>query len=304
MTINESYKHFVKDLQTIYDERESNNIADLVFENAGIKKLERITAKQQQLSNLTLTQLNNKLEQLLTHKPIQYVLGEAWFYKMKFRVNEHVLIPRPETEELVEWVVEEVRSTKYDVRCKIEDVRKASNNIKRPTSDIARILDIGTGSGCIAIALKKELPDAEIFAIDVSQHALQVAQQNAWDQNVEINFLESDFLNEDQWHVLPIFDSIVSNPPYIPEGEKNKLAKNVVEYEPHIALFVENNDPFIFYRKMAHFAGRHIKQHGKVFVEVHENFSEEVKQIFADKNFITEIRKDLFGRERMICGYK
>ena len=298
MTIDESYKHFVKDLQTIYDERESNNIADWVFENAGIKKLERITAKQQQLSNSTHTQLNNKLEQLLTHKPIQYVLGEAWFYKMKFRVNEHVLIPRPETEELVEWAIDDVRSRKYEVR------NNNSHNIAHQTSVNIHLIDIGTGSGCIAIALKKELPDAGIFAIDVSQNALQVAQQNAGDQNVEINFLESDFLNEDQWHVLPIFDSILSNPPYIPEGEKNKLAKNVVEYEPHIALFVENNDPFVFYRKIALFAGKHLHQHGKVFVELHENFSEEVKQIFADKNFKTEIRKDLFGRQRMICGYK
>jgi len=298
MTIDESYKHFVKNLQTIYDERESSNITDWIFENAGIKKLERITAKQQHLSNLTLTQLNNKLEQLLTHKPIQYVLGEAWFYKMKFRVNEHVLIPRPETEELVEWVIDDVRSRKYKVR------NKKSYNIAHQTSVNIHIIDIGTGCGCIAIALKKELPDAEIFAIDVSQNALQIAQQNAGDQNAAINFLELDFLNEDQWHVLPIFDSIVSNPPYIPEGEKDKLAKNVVEYEPHIALFVENNDPFIFYRKMAHFAGRHLKQHGKVFVEVHENFSEEVKQIFADKNFKTEIRKDNYGRKRMVKAYK
>ena len=285
MTIDESYKHFVKELKIIYDERESNNIADWVFENTGIKKLDRITAKQQQLSHLTLIQLSNKLEELLTHKPVQYVLGEAWFYKMKFRVNEHVLIPRPETEELVEWVVEEIRN-------------------KKVSDSSFTIVDIGTGSGCIAVALKKELLRAELFAIDISTDALLVAKQNAQDQNVNINFLQLDFLNEKDWKTLPSFNIIVSNPPYIPENEKNKLGKNVVDYEPHIALFVTENDPFIFYKKMASFAEKHLKEKGKTFVEVHEDYSNEVQQIFAKKNFTTEIKKDIYGRDRMVKAYR
>ena len=292
MTIDESYKHFVKDLQTIYDERESNNIADWVFENAGIKKLERITAKQQQLSNSTLTQLNNKLEQLLTHKPIQYVLEEAWFYKMKFRVNEHVLIPRPETEELVEWVVTEIRNKKLEIRNK-----KVSNST-------FTILDIGTGSACIAIALKRELQKAELYAIDISNDALLVAKQNAADQKAEINFLQLDFLNERQWSLLPSFDFIISNPPYIPENEKDKLAKNVVDHEPDVALFVTDNDPFIFYKKFASFADNHLKEKGKIFVEVHEDYSKGVQKIFEEKNFKIEIKKDIYGKDRMVKAYK
>ena len=312
MTIDELYKHFVEQLKIIYDERESANIADWVFECiANSKRSDRILDKQKQLSNSKIKELNTALLKLLDHKPVQYVLGEAWFYKMKLFVNEHVLIPRPETEELVEWVVEDVRAKRYDVRS-VEDVRgtgyevrsKKSINIKHPISDIVHIIDIGTGSGCIAIALKKELADAEIFAIDVSEEALHVAKKNAENQNAPINFLQIDFLNEGSWASLPLFNIIISNPPYIPENEKSKLAKNVVDHEPHLALFVKNDDPLIFYKEIAFFAERHLKQTGKIFVEVHENYSKEVQQIFAGKNFTTEIRKDIYGRERMVCAYK
>ena len=298
MTVNELYKNFVGQLKIIYDERESTNITDWVFESAGIKKLDRITEKRKQLNNSTVEQLNTKLLELLKHTPVQYVLGEAWFFKMKLFVNEHVLIPRPETEELVEWVVEDVRGKMYDVRS------KKSLNIPHPTSHIVHILDIGTGSGCIAIALKKELPGAEIFAIDVSKDALDIAKKNASDQNAEINFLQIDFLNEDHWKSLQSFHIIISNPPYIPESEKTKLAKNVVEHEPHVALFVTNYDPFIFYREIASFASKHLKENGKVYVEVHEDYSKEVQKIFAEKKFKTEIKKDIYGRDRMICAYK
>ena len=299
MTIGEIYKQFVEELKTIYDERESANIADWVFESiANNKRSDRIVDKQKQFNDAIIQHLNLTLQQLLAHKPVQYVLGEAWFYKMKFFVNEHVLIPRPETEELVEWVVEDVRSTMYDVRY------KKPVNIVHRTSDILHILDIGTGSGCIAIALKKELAGAEIFAIDVSEDALSVAKKNAVDQNALINFLQLDFLDEKLWASLSSFDIIISNPPYIPEDEKSKLAKNVVNHEPHLALFVNDNDPYIFYKKIATFAEKYLNENGKVFVEVHEDFAKEVQQIFADKNFTTEIRKDIYGRERMVCAYK
>lgn len=291
MSIDESYKNFVGQLRSIYDERESGNIADWVFESiANNKRLDRVADKKKQFDNPTLQQLETALHELLQHKPVQYVLGEAWFYKMKLKVNEHVLIPRPETEELVEWVVWEIRNKKSEIRDKkVEELT---------------ILDIGTGSGCIAIALKKELPDAGIVAIDVSEEALDVAKQNAEDQNVRIDLIRSDFLNEGSWASLPSFDIIVSNPPYIPENEKNKLAKNVVEHEPHLALFVNDNDPFIFYRKIAAFAVKHLNEKGKIFVEVHEAYAKEVQQIFAGRDFTTEIRKDIFDRERMIKVYR
>ena len=296
MTSVEQYKDFVERLKTIYDERESANIADWVFDSiANNKRLDRYTHKEKEFSNSTIQQLNAVLQRLLAHEPVQYILGEAWFYKMKFFVNEHVLIPRPETEELVEWVVEEIRDKKLEIRNK---------EVSQLITNYSTILDIGTGSGCIAVALKKELQNAEVFAVDVSEDALQVAKKNALDQNAVINFIQFDFLNEDVWPTLPIFDVIVSNPPYIPEDEKNKLAKNVTEYEPHLALFVANDDPFIFYKKIASFAAMHLKQNGKFFVEVHEDYSEEVQQIFAKKNFTTEIKKDMYGRERMIKAYR
>ena len=296
MTSVEQYKDFVERLKTIYDERESANIADWVFDSiANNKRLDRFTHKEKEFSNSTIQQLNAVLQRLLAHEPVQYILGEAWFYKMKFFVNEHVLIPRPETEELVEWVVEEIRNKKLEIRNK---------GVSQLITNNSTILDIGTGSGCIAVALKKELQNAEVFAVDVSEDALQVAKKNALDQNAVINFIQFDFLNEDVWQTLPTFDVIVSNPPYIPEDEKNKLAKNVTEYEPHLALFVANDDPFIFYKKIASFAAMHLKQNGKFFVEVHEDYSEEVQQIFAKKNFTTEIKKDMYGRERMIKAYR
>lgn len=282
MTINESYKNFVERLKFIYDEREANNIADWVFESEGIKRLERITDKQKLINESANKQINDKLQLLLHHTPVQYVLKEAWFYRMKLFVNEHVLIPRPETEELVEWIVEDF---------KMQDVK-------------LKILDVGTGSGCIAIALKKELPRAEVYAIDISEEALRVANNNATDQNIKINFKQIDFLNESSWYLLPSFNIIISNPPYIPANEKIKLDKNVVEHEPHLALFVEDNDPFIFYKKLADFAEVHLCPSGKIFAEIHEDFSKEVKQIFAAKKFETEIKKDIYGRERMIKAFR
>lgn len=292
--VEELYKKFLKQLKKNYDERESANITDWVFESvANIKRLDRVIDKQKPLGNSTIEHLNNVLQQLLQHKPVQYVLGEAWFYKMKLKVNEHVLIPRPETEELVEWMVEEIRNKKLEIRNK--EVAEFTTNNSQLT-----ILDIGTGSGCIAIALKKELHNAEISAIDVSENALNIAKQNAVDQNTQINFSQTDFLNEELWPSLPSFNIIVSNPPYIPEDEKTKLAKNVVEYEPHLALFVNDADPFIFYKKIASYAYEHLKERGKVFVEVHEDYANEVQQIFTEKKFKTQIRKDIYGRERMI----
>ena len=296
MTSVDQYKDFVEKLKTIYDERESANIADWVFENiANNKRLDRVTDKQKQFNTATADQLNTVLQRLLAHEPVQYILGEAWFYKMKFFVNKHVLIPRPETEELVEWVVEEIRNKKLE---------KRNKEVSQLITNYPAILDVGTGSGCIAVALKKELQNAEVFAVDVSEDALQVAKKNAHNQNVKIDFIQLDFLNEDGWSSLPTFDVIVSNPPYIPEDEKKKLAKNVVDNEPHLALFVPNDDPFIFYRKIASFAEMDLKENGKFFVEVHEDYAAEVQQIFEEKKFITEIKKDIYGRERMIKAYR
>ena len=281
MTIEQAYFQFTEKLKTIYEDREAENISDWVFENeTGSKKWERRENKNIQLKENVEKKIENDLQQLLIHKPVQYVLNEAWFYKMKFFVDENVLIPRPETEELIEWI--------------INDFKKEKGS--KPTN----ILDIGTGSGCIPIALKKELPCLNITTIDVSKKALSVAKKNAENLKAKIDFLIIDFLNENDWKPLQIYDTIVSNPPYIPIAEKEILSKNVTGFEPGIALFVENRDPFIFYKKIAEFSEKHLKETGKIYVEVHEEYAKDVKAIFESSGYETEIKKDIYRKERML----
>src|SRR5665647_2314654 len=189
MTTAQAYIDFKNKLQTIYSEREADNISDWVFENVtGLKKWERRVNPNNRLTEINSNQLEKYLPELLQHKPVQYVLNEVWFYKMKFYVNEDVLIPRPETEELVEWVVLEVRSMKYDVRC-----------------EEFRILDVGTGSGCIAVSTKKELENTDVTGIDVSEEALKIANKNADTLQAKINFLQIDFLNESLWNSFGVY---------------------------------------------------------------------------------------------------
>ncbi|KAA9041324.1 peptide chain release factor N(5)-glutamine methyltransferase [Ginsengibacter hankyongi] len=284
MTTEQYHNDFLNQLISIYERREAANITDWVFENiTGLKRLERSLKRNVELEIDLIKELEKCLHELLKYRPVQYVLNEAWFYKMKFYVNENVLIPRPETEELVEWVVLDVRSTMYDVR-----------------GEEFGILDVGTGSGCIAVSIKNELENIEVTAIDVSEEALKVAKKNADTLQPKINFLQVDFLNESLWNRLGVYDIIVSNPPYIHQKEKEKLSKNVTAFEPHLALFVDDNDPFIFYKKMAKFAQSNLKPKGKVFVEIHEDYSEEVDKIFLAANFKTEIRKDMYGKNRML----
>ena len=284
MTTEQCYNDFLRKLTSIYDSREAANITDWVFEyTTGLKRWERVGNKSVALEEGIFQELEKYLHELLQHKPVQYVLHEAWFYKMKFYVDEHVLIPRPETEELVEWVVGDVRSTMYNVRY---------NEVK--------ILDVGTGSGCIPVSIKKELMHADVIAIDISANALQVARKNANTFKTKIDFLQLDFLNEGQWNSLGVYDVIVSNPPYIPENGKEKLARNVTAFEPGIALFVDDNNPFLFYDKIARFAQLHLQPNGNIFVEIHEDFSKEIQEIFLACGFRTEVRKDIYEKERMI----
>jgi release factor glutamine methyltransferase len=285
MTTGEVYIDFKSKLKTLYEDHEAENISDWVFENVtGLKKWQRRENKNKELNEADLKLLGKYLEELLNFKPVQYVLNEAWFYKMKFFVNENVLIPRPETEELIEWIVLDLKKVAYN---------KQTN-----------IIDIGTGSGCIAISLKKELPGTHVTAIDVSESALSVARKNAADLQATIVFFGIDFLKEEEWKVLLQYDVIVSNPPYIPVNEKEILAKNVTDFEPEIALFVENNDPFIFYKKIADFSARHLKENGKIYVEVHEEYAKEVSTIFENAGFISEIKEDIYGKERMVRGLR
>ena len=284
MTTEQAYNDFLDKIGQLYERREAANIADWIFENVtGFKKLERRLYKNVEMDERAEKQVENYIHGLLQYRPVQYLLQEAWFYKMKFFVNEDVLIPRPETEELVSWIIGDVPGATFDVRC---------NELQ--------LLDIGTGSGCIAISLKKELPDSHITAIDISEEALSVAKKNADALQTQINFLQINFLDESLWNSLGMYDVIVSNPPYIPENEKEKLEANVTAFEPGIALFVKNNNPFIFYEKIAKFAQSHLNKGGKIFVEINEDYSCEVKQIFNEYNFKTEIKEDIYGKKRMI----
>lgn len=228
------------------------------------------------------------LEDLKQQKPIQYILGETEFFGLPFKVNKNVLIPRPETEELVDLIIRSVTSLVVD----------------KPV----KILDIGTGSGCIAIALAKNLPNAKVYALDVSKEALKVAKQNAEINKVDINFIEASIL-DDTCHLAfeaeSNFDIIVSNPPYVRNLEKEEIKPNVLDNEPHLALFVEDGNPLLFYKAITNFAIKKLKDKGSLYFEINQYLGEETQQLLIDANFeAIELLKDLNGNDRMLKGEK
>lgn len=226
------------------------------------------------------------LSELKLEKPIQHILGKAHFFGLEFSVNEHTLIPRPETEELVQWILDDF---------------KVENNTKKTI----RILDIGTGSGCIPIALKKNLPNADVFAIDISKKALKVAKENAKSNEVEIQFVQADVLQLQDLNRIGVnkdsgFDIIVSNPPYVRNLEKEAMRKNVLNYEPDSALFVLDDNPLVFYDKIANLAKAHLKPSGKLYFEINQYLGKEMIELLQQKQFQNiELRKDIFGVDRM-----
>jgi len=300
MTIQEAQQQLRSQLHQIYDERETASITNLVMENiTGWAKIDRVINKSVLLPSQKIELLKKYSEELLSHKPVQYVLHEAWFAGMKFYVDENVLIPRPETEELVEWIVSSfqfpVQSLELRVESRMDDARRKMDE------NVFTILDIGSGSGCIPIVLKKKMPQAEIYSCDISEAALNVAKRNAIDNNASINFLHLDFLDQEKRNSLGSFDIIVSNPPYIPLKDKGTMQENVLSYEPHLALFVEDNNTLLFYEAIADFAKEKLSAKGKIFVEIHEEQALNVKELFSFKGFNhVEIKKDMQGKERMI----
>jgi len=279
VTINSAYQYLKNNLTDIYDERESANIAELIIEKiSGLKRTERILNKQQPLKIEQINTIENYLQELINHKPVQYVLNEAWFAGMKFFVDEHVLIPRPETEELVEWIVQ-----------------NAFTNLR------FAILDIGTGSGCIAIALKNKIKNADVFAIDISEPALKIAASNAQESNTDINFAKANILQNQIKINMPLFDVIVSNPPYITKKESAEMHTNVIAYEPYVALFVPDENPLLFYNAISDFALSHLKEKGNLYFEIHENFANDIVNLMQQKGFQSiEIKKDLQQKNRMV----
>ncbi|MBI2729804.1 MAG: peptide chain release factor N(5)-glutamine methyltransferase [Sphingobacteriales bacterium] len=307
MTIHRAYQQLLFQLFEIYDDREAHNIADWVMEHiTEWKRIDRIVNKEFPLSPQKQGQLEKYTKELLAHRPVQYVLGEAWFAGMKFYVNEKVLIPRPETEELVEWIIE---SEKWKMKNeKLKPDNPPANEQQPTTNDLFniqnskfKIIDIGTGSGCIPIALKKKLPAAKVTAIDVCSEALSIAVQNAMSNETEIDFKLLDFLDRTKWNELGQFDIIVSNPPYVKRSEAAAMRKGVLDFEPSLALFVPDDDALIFYKQIADFALTHLKPVGMMFLEINEALGNDMIALFTAKGFTSiEVKKDMQGKDRMV----
>ena len=285
MTLNEARTILKKELKNAYDADELNTIIDLVIERiTGLPRIEQLKNKVPYLTCTQLENIDSITDRLKKNEPLQYVLGEAWFYNMKFKVNRNVLIPRRETEELVDWIVKEALSNELEV---------------------ASIIDIGTGSGCIPISLKKKFPGSSVSAVDICSEALFTATENAMLHDTDVNFILLDFLDEAKWKELGMFDIIVSNPPYVKQTEKEAMHDRVRSFEPHLALFVPDNDALLFYRKLSSFALQHLNAGGSLFVEINEALGNEVVNLFRNAGFTDiQLKKDMQGKDRMVRASK
>lgn len=279
MKIKEYRTQFIQELTPIYDAGEAESFFYLILEEKQqLKRIDLALHPDLVFSEAEIGVWNAILEQLKQEIPIQYLLGKTSFYGLDFEVNAAVLIPRPETEELVEWILESQKS-------KVE-------------SQKVKILDIGTGSGCIAISLAKNLPDATVFALDVSEEALATAKKNAANNSVNITFIHQNILETEDLHQQ--FDIIVSNPPYVRNLEKEEIKKNVLENEPHLALFVADNDALIFYKKIAQLAQKNLLPNGQLYFEINQYLGKEMVDLLEKMNFSAiELRKDIYGNDRM-----
>jgi release factor glutamine methyltransferase len=283
MTLQEAGFFLLNQLRSAYDEGEASAIGDWVMESlTGSDKTERMIYKNNPITQDEEEKLRGYAAKLLKHTPVQYVLNESWFCGLKFYVDENVLIPRPETEELVEWVI---------------------SNCRFPI-DTLSILDIGTGSGCIPISLKRRLRKARVSALDISEGALTVAKRNAARLGAEVEFIQLDILDPAQWAVLKTSDIIISNPPYIPENNKAAMHPNVLEFEPHNALFVPDQDALLFYKAIIALAKTKLTTEGLLFFEIHEDLGREVTELLSSEGFASEIKKDMQGKDRMVMGRK
>jgi release factor glutamine methyltransferase len=286
-TIKDVFLSFQQGLSEVYDTREIEAIALLVLEEITDMSRAKIKAfPEDDVPGEAAEKIQSILEELKTGRPVQYILGNTEFYGLNFLVNPATLIPRPETEELVEWVIE-------------------SQKLKVKSQKSFSILDIGTGSGCIAISLKKNLPNANVATIDISPEALHTAKQNAVINDVEVEFIEQDILNPKSELEHSKFEVIISNPPYVTLVDKAQMHQNVTGFEPHTALFVPENDPLIFYKAIADFAIKHLENKGLLFFEINENFGKETVELLSNKGFTDiELRKDMSGRDRMVKAVK
>ncbi|WP_438989698.1 peptide chain release factor N(5)-glutamine methyltransferase [Polaribacter sp.] len=296
MTLKKFKLYFSDKLSEIYPQTEIDSFFFILIEELlGLQRIDTVLKPDFIVENEILNNLKNIISRLKKEEPIQYILGKTAFYGLPFLVDKNTLIPRPETEELVEWILKEIQ----ELRIKIQ-------------KESLSILDIGTGTGCIPISLAKNLKNITISAIDVSSNALKIAKQNASLNNVTIDFFELDILQAENLNKLSVsaqskthsnnkYDIIVSNPPYVRELEKVEIKNNVLNNEPHLALFVDNENPLIFYKKIADLAKSHLTKNGLLFFEINQYLSNETVTMLKEKEFTNiELKKDLFGNDRMI----
>ncbi|MDO9276478.1 MAG: peptide chain release factor N(5)-glutamine methyltransferase [Lutibacter sp.] len=281
MLIQEFKKHFFLELSNIYPETEIQSFFNILVEfKLHLSRIQLALEHNFELGNDDLDFLQNALSNLKIQIPIQYIVGETVFYGLIFKVDKNVLIPRPETEELVEWIIQNHKN-----------------------SESLKILDIGTGSGCIAISLAKNLPNAKVSALDISAEALNIAKNNAEFNQVTIDFINVDILTLEK--LEGDFDVIVSNPPYVRELEKDQMQQNVLSNEPHIALFVENENSLLFYDKIADLAKNHLTENDVLYFEINQYLGKETVDLLKSKGFKNvELKKDIYGVDRMVkCSF-
>ncbi|MGZ9734083.1 peptide chain release factor N(5)-glutamine methyltransferase [Flavobacterium sp. GNP002] len=283
--IKEYRTQFIQELTPIYDAGEAESFFYLILEEKNqLKRIDLALHPDLVFSEEEIVVWNSILEQLKLEIPVQYLLGKTSFYGLDFEVNENVLIPRPETEELVEWILESQKSNPETSGESLKDLK---------------ILDIGTGSGCIAVSLAKNLPNATVFAIDVSEKALATAKTNAENNSVNVTFINQNILETQDLEQQ--FDIIVSNPPYVRNLEKEEIKKNVLDNEPHLALFVEDDDALIFYKKIAELAQKNLSENGQLYFEINQYLGKEMVDLLEKMNFKNiELRKDIYGNDRML----
>lgn len=280
MKLKDLAEHFADRLYKTYGAEEAQAIFIVVIDSVlQYKRADYHLKKDQDIEEAKVLHIESILAELEEGKPVQYVLGVTFFYGLPFKVNGSVLIPRPETEELVDWLIE-------------------STALANVTSPGLRIIDIGTGSGCIAISLKNNMPTAQVFALDVSEAAMEVASANATLNQADIEFIRADIRN---YSTSQKFDVIVSNPPYITSREKERMLDHVLNYEPHLALFVSDERPLIFYEAIADFAFANLSDFGLLFFEINAEFGQKTVEMLAAKSFINiELKQDMQGKDRMI----
>ncbi|MBG6132079.1 release factor glutamine methyltransferase [Aquimarina sp. EL_43] len=278
MKIKDLRANFTNSLSGIYDSEEILSFFYILSEEIlGLKRVDVAMCLDKTLTVNEKTNFDNAIKRLEKQEPIQYIIGETYFFGIPFIVNEHVLIPRPETEELVDWILKDQKKEKQSIT----------------------ILDIGTGSGCIAISLAKKIPEAKVYAIDISEKAIQVAKENARKNHVEVTFINADVLEIED--LFQDFDIIVSNPPYVRELEKKEMKSNVLDNEPEQALFVSDNEPLLFYEKITDLTKGKLRENGSLYFEINQYLGIETKSMIESKGFKSvEVRKDIYDNERMI----